>query len=259
MPSKLSRLPEAALDATGVWERVLRVAEQEKLRAGDQLPSVRSLAERLQVKATQVRDALLQAQAKGAVKIVPRIGAFLETTSPAARTLTSSLNDAAHAALARTVVRESHDLLQLLDARRLIEVELVGRAAERRRLEEMLPARRALETLMLLPLDAPRADYVASDIEFHTALARLSGNAILAGVQETLMQLLRPYLLDVPPTAQHRTSADRSHAAIYAAVVDSDAERARREMRDHLSMAYDSLLRDLRQPPQHPIHTPPTT
>lgn len=246
--------PAQPLDAADIWQGVLRVAEDEKLAAGDRLPSVRALAERLHVKGTQVRDALLQAQARGAVRIVPRVGAFLETTSPEARALTSSLDDAAAAALAGAMGRESHNLLQLLDARRLIEVELVGRAAERRRLEELVPARRALETLMMLPLAAPRAEHVAADLEFHAELAKLSGNPILAGIQMTLMQLLRPSLLAVPPTDQHRTTADRSHAAIYSAVVDGDADRARREMREHLSLAYDSLLRDLQRPPQHPPH-----
>jgi GntR family transcriptional regulator, transcriptional repressor for pyruvate dehydrogenase complex len=144
---------------------------------------------------------------------------------------------------------ESNNLLHLLDARRVIEVELIGRAAERRRLEDLLPARRALEALLRLPVDAPRAEHVGPDIEFHAELAKLSGNSLLAGIQQTLMELLKPYLLGVPPTAEHRMAADKSHAAIYAAVVDGDPERARREMRDHLSLAYDSLLRDLRRPP----------
>lgn len=238
------------LENGDVWLGVLRIAEQDKLAAGDQLPSVRTLAERLGVKGTQVRDALLQAQARGAIRIVPRVGAFLETTSSEARALTGSLDVAAHAALAGVMARESHNVLQLLDARRLIEVELVGRAAERRRLEELVPARQALEGLMRLSLEARRDEYVALDLEFHCELAKLSGNPILAGMQATLMQLLRPHLLAVPPTEQHRISADRSHAAIYSAVVDGDADRARREMREHLSLAYDSLLRDLQQAPQ---------
>jgi len=260
-PAEVSRQTEpasAALAESGdVWLGVLRIAEQDQLAVGDQLPSVRNLAERLGVKATQVRDALLHAQARGVVRIVPRVGAFLETTSSEARALTGSLDAAAHASLAGLLAHESHNVLQLLDARRLIEVELVGRAAERRRLEELVPARRALEGLTRLSLEVPRTEHVAFDLEFHSELAKLSGNPILAGIQATLMQLLRPHLLAVPPTAQHRTCADRSHAAIYAAVVDGDADRARREMREHLSLAYDSLLRDLQRPPQQsPASTP---
>jgi GntR family transcriptional regulator, transcriptional repressor for pyruvate dehydrogenase complex len=233
-----------------VWQGILRVVEREQLLAGDKLPSVRDLARRLKVKPTLVRDALLQAQARGAVRIEPRVGAFMVTTSPAARALTDSLDAAASAALESTIVGRPHNLLHLLDARRVIEVELAGQAAERRRPEDLLPVRHALESLLALPVDAPRAEHVAPDIVFHTELAKVGGNALLAGIQATLMELLRPYLLDVPPSAEHRTTADRSHAAIYTAVVDGDAERARNEMRAHLSLAYDSLLRDLQRPPQ---------
>jgi len=232
-----------------VWQGILQVVERERLASGDKLPSVRDLAERLGVKPTLVRDALLRAQARGAVRIEPRVGAFMATTSPAARALTHSLDAASAAALEGAILGESHNLLHLLDARRVIEVELVGRAAERRRPEDLLPVRRALETLLDLPVDAPRAEHVAPDIVFHTELAKVAGNKLLAAIQATLMELLRPYLLDVPPTAEHRMTADRSHAAIYTAVVDGDAERARNEMRAHLSLAYDSLLRDLQRPP----------
>ena len=62
----------AARDAGEIWLGILYIAEQEQLVAGDRLPSVRTLAELLGVKSTQVRDALLQAQARGAVRIVPR-------------------------------------------------------------------------------------------------------------------------------------------------------------------------------------------
>jgi GntR family transcriptional repressor for pyruvate dehydrogenase complex len=256
MKAKVSRRAEqarngqAAIENGDVWQAILRVVETEGLASGDKLPSVRDLAERLAVKPTLVRDALLQAQARGAVRIEPRVGAFMATTSPAARALTDSLDAAASAALESTIVGQSNNLLHLLDARRVIEVELAGRAAERRRPEDLLPVRQALEALLALPVDAPRAEHVGPDIVFHTELAKVAGNALLAGIQATLMELLRPYLLDVPPSREHRMTADRSHAAIYTAVVDGDAERARSEMRAHLSLAYDSLLRDLQRPPQ---------
>jgi len=240
--------PEANGD--DVWGRILRVAEAEQLVAGDRLPSVRDLAGRLQVKPTLVRDALVRAQARGAVRIEPRVGAFMATTSTAARALTDSLDSAASAAVESTIVGHSHNLLHLLDARRVIEVELAGRAAERRRPEELLPVRRALESLLALPFDAPRAEHVAPDIVFHAELAKVAGNALLAGIQATLIELMRPYLLDVPPSREHRMTADRLHAAIYTAVVEGDVERAREKMRAHLSLAYDSLLRDLQKPPQ---------
>ena len=250
MSSNLSsRRLAANTSSDEVCTRILRLAEESNLGPGDQLPSVRDLAEQLGVKPTLVRDALLQARARGAVRIVPRTGAFLQTTSPTARALIGPLDEAATAALQAVLGRNTQNLLHLLDARRLIEVELIGRAAAKRQIEDLLPTRRALETLLRLPTDAPRQVYVEHDIRFHVELARLAGNDVLAVVQQTLMELLRPSLLDVPPTVERRMISDRSHAGIYAALADGDVERARDEMRKHLSLAYDSLLRDLQQPP----------
>jgi GntR family transcriptional repressor for pyruvate dehydrogenase complex len=100
-----------------------------------------------------------------------------------------------------------------------------------------------------LPLDAPRADYVDCDIRFHIEIARQSGNQVLFAVQRTLMELLRPHLNDVHQDLQRRTTTDRSHIAIYEALVAGDAERVRSEMRTHLSLAYDSMLRDIQELP----------
>lgn len=232
-----------------VWQDIVRLSEELRLTPGGQLPSVRNLADTLGAKPTLVRDALLYAQALGAVRIVPRVGAFLETSSTAARALTGDLSEAVPRAIQAAVRAGDENVLHLLDARRVIEVELIGRAAERRRIEDLLPARRALEAIFQLPSDAPRTEYVDRDIRFHVAIGRLAGNDLLARMQETLMELLRPYLAEVPASLERRGMADRSHAAVYTALVEGSAERARREMLDHLSLAYDSLLGELRQLP----------
>jgi GntR family transcriptional repressor for pyruvate dehydrogenase complex len=100
-----------------------------------------------------------------------------------------------------------------------------------------------------LPEEAPRSEYIQHDIRFHVEIARLAGNDVLFAVQRTLMEQLRPHLNEVPPTLERRGLTDRSHSAIYAALVAGDVKRARAEMRQHLSLAYDGLLRDIQEPP----------
>ena len=63
------------------------------------------------------------------------------------------------------------------------------------------------------------------------------------------MGLLRPHLNEVPLDTERRAITDRSHVAIYEALLAGDAEKARAEMRTHLSLAYDCLLNDLQQLP----------
>lgn len=240
---------KASSSASDVLGSIWSVIQEQGLRVGDQLPSIRQLAERIDVKPTVVRDALLKAESMGYIKLLPRAGAFLKASVPA-----GLQNPAAGKTLLANAVQSAlgaEDLnpLQLLDARRLIEIELAGRAAERRRLEDLLPVRRALEALMALPADAPRSDYVAGDIRFHVEIARVSGNEVLLALQRTLLELLRPHLNDVHPSLQRRATTDRSHVAIYEALVAGNAEEARTRMRDHLSLAYDGMLRTLQEPP----------
>ena len=232
-----------------VLNSIWTVIQERGLRVGDQLPSIRELSDRLEVKRSAVRDALLKAESLGIVKVMPRAGAFLKTPVPSSNENSSALESPLPQVFQQVLNRGEHNLFHLLDSRRLIEVELTGRAAEHRLLEDLLPVRRALEALLQLPLDAPRADYVDCDIRFHLEIARQSGNQVLFAVQRTLMELLRPHLNDVDQDLQRRATTDRSHIAIYEALVAGDSERARSEMREHLSLAYDSMLRDIQELP----------
>ena len=103
--------------------------------------------------------------------------------------------------------------------------------------------------MLQLPREAPRPEYVALDVPFHVEIARVAGNDVLFEMQRSLMEQLRPHLCNVPQDLQRRGVTDRSHVAIYEALVAGDAERARREMHGHLSLAYDGFLRDIQVSP----------
>lgn len=242
------RLPAALVNPPGhrnrgeVVEGILKLMQEGGLNVGDQLPSIRELASTLKVKPSVVRDALLEAQTMGLVGILPRAGAFVQSLTPAPP------GDSLAGALRSALARDEHNLIHLRDARRLIEIELAGRAAERCRLEDLLPVRRALEALVDLSEAGPWVEYVEQDIRFHVEIARVAGNSFLFAVEQTLMEMLRPYFLD-RESAQRRRLTDEWHTAIYARLAAGDVAEARAAMREHLSLAYDELLRGLQAPP----------
>lgn len=235
--------------SSSLWDSIWAVVQDRGLQVGDQLPSIRELADRLDVKQTAIRDALVKAESQGLIKILPRTGAFLKAAVPLPQSANSPVETALSDTLYGALIQDEHNLFHLLDARRLVEIELAGRAAERRRLEDLLPVRRALEAMLQIPATATRPEYVELDIRFHIEIAKLSGNLVLFTFQKSLMELLRPHLDEVPRDLERRTITDRSHIAIYEALVGGNTEKARTEMRDHLSLAYDSLLRDLQAAP----------
>lgn len=226
-------------DNGAVIPAILDLILQRGLTVGDRLPPIRELAASLGIKPTVVRDALLRAQTIGLVRILPRAGVFLQSLTYA------PLVDALAGTLKPALLQKDHNLFYVLDARRLLEIELAGRAALRRRLEDLLPVRQALEAMAAIPEAKRRADYVEHDIRFHGEIARLAGNSVLFTIQQALLELLRPYLLQLPWTPRRRIQTDRSHGAIYATLVAGDGEKARAAMSEHLSLAYNSLLRDL--------------
>src|SRR5262249_32830762 len=150
---------------------------------GDRLPSIRELADRFNVGMNVVRYAMLQAQGMGLVRIHPRSGAFVQSLDFAP--LVNALENTLTAAL----VQKDHNLFHLIDVRELLEVEAVGQAARRRRLEDLLPVRQTLEA-MQKPTD--RARYVEADMQFHLSIAEAAGNPVLQTMLRALLGLLRP-------------------------------------------------------------------
>lgn len=248
--SRADPAPRPVEESADVIDLIWGVAQERGLQAGEQLPSIRELADRLRVKPTAVRDALMQAQSKGYVKVLPRAGAFLQPSAPVARMSKAAPDRISNDLLKGALKPDEHNLFHLLDARRVIEMELVGRAASGRRLEDLLPVRCALDAMLRLPEGADRAEHVNLDIRFHLEIARLGGNQALFAMQQMLLELLRSHLIDVPSQLQRRRLADRSHIAIYEALVAGDAAKSRSEMYEHLSLAYDGLLRDLQEVPE---------
>lgn len=206
------------------------------LAVGDRLPSIRQLATQMGVGSNAVRDAMMQAQTMGLVKIRPRSGVFVQSLDY------SQLVDALSNTLEASLMQTDHNLFHLLEARQLVEIELVGMAAQRRRLEELLPVREALDAMVAAAAADRCQDFVEADVRFHLEIARIAGNSVLVTTLRAMLGLLRPYLVRLPWTPERRLKTDRSHTAIYKALVDGDAERARAGMRAHLGMAYESLL-----------------
>jgi len=233
-----------------VWRRVVDRAQELGLHSGDQLPSVRELAEHLGLNANTVRNAILNAQSKGAVRVVPRVGVYLETSPANARFPVDETISGFESALRTGFRREPVNVLHVLEARRAVEVELIGLAAERRRLDAMLPARQLLDTMLQMPAETPRQEYVVLDYRFHTELGRQAGNCVLAAMQRTLTDLLASHFVDVPGRPDRRLDSEQLHIAIYTAVVDGDAAKARQAMHDHLSNVYQYLLGFVKRPPE---------
>lgn len=223
-----------------VTDLVDYIRSQELVR-GDRLPSIRQLAEALGLGPNAVRDSILKAQAMGLVKVEPRLGTFVQ--NPEA----SLAVDSAPQWIEQALSRETHNVFHLMDARLLVELELVGKAAEAGHSEELLPLRHALEAVLADPQE--RSAFIAADEAFHLEMARLAGNPVLLAFLRTLLDLLRPVKQGVLLSAENRQQTDREHVELYRCLLEGQAERAQAIMREHLAYGRTLLLEHLRTVP----------
>jgi GntR family transcriptional repressor for pyruvate dehydrogenase complex len=242
----------ATYDAADVVRLLDELIAESQLGPGERLPPIRELASRFGVKAGTVRDALLAAQGKGLIKVLPRVGAIVmsagaaQASQPVAKELSREFED--------VLSQQDQNLFHALDTREALELNMVVRASERRELPELFKLRQILEEMAAAPvqddsLTEPTTDFVDLDMQFHLEIGRLSGNTVMASLLEVLLQRLKPHLARIRWSGNRRAETNDSHARIYSALVEGDAEQAQHELRDHIRIAYNSLLDELRQPP----------
>ena len=204
-------------------DQILEMVVSGGLRPGERLPPERELCERLDVSRTVVREALNLLEARGLISIEHGRGAVVSGGN----------TDAVRDTLGLILRVRPKALWELLEMRKILEVEISGLAAERAT-EEDVEAMRARLRRMAACIDVPQG-YVDADVEFHALLARGAGNAVLLTMLDPIVDLLR---------ASRQVSAARrpgsalralgEHEEILRRVEEGDAEGARREMRVHL-------------------------
>jgi GntR family transcriptional regulator, transcriptional repressor for pyruvate dehydrogenase complex len=202
---------------------LLALIADRKLSAGDQLESVRSLAERFKVAVPTIREALRRLEATGAIEL--RHGSGVYVGPHIGRLVLAN-------PLAPTPSADR--LVELLQARALIEPPVAALAAKARTdaaLERMDSDLAAAEELIASG-DHTRLAEVKMD--FQRALAQASGNATLAEVVESVTVVnVREQLEILRIHGDRQTDLDE-HRAILEAVRAADAELAERLTREHL-------------------------
>jgi DNA-binding FadR family transcriptional regulator len=191
------------------------------------LPAERSLAEKLGVSRTVVREAtkrleqqgLLEIQHGNGIKVVDRLHRPLNDS------LTLLLPDVAER------------LQQLNETRLSIEPDAAAFAAQRASKEHLLTLRRTQTQLEAAP-DNPAA--IEADIAFHHAIADASGNLIYRLVLDSLAEIgVASRLRTIGRIGKQ--AAVEHHARIIAAVENRDPGAAREAMRHHILAAGEDM------------------
>lgn len=236
-------LDVSKLSSTEIAQKLLTIIREEGLAPGDRLPSIRQLSVRFSVRPHLVRDALLQMQSMGHVVVRPRSRAVVQGVR-------FNVAGREFPALAEGLVETgAPHLFHLLEARQTLEFELAGQAATRRRLEDLLPCRDALDAMHAIDQTERPQEHLEIDMRFHLAIAQLADNPVLTSMLKSLLSAMRPFLLSKSVDRFHADRTAASHREIYRALVAGDPALARHHMKQHLQLAYDRLLLDIQSVP----------
>jgi GntR family transcriptional repressor for pyruvate dehydrogenase complex len=215
-------------------ERVLGLIRDEGLRPGDRLPSARAMAERFAVATPTLREVLRRLQATGAVEIRHGSGVYVGET------------------MGRVVLPNPNlpglygeQLLQLLDARLLVEPYLAGLAAQRRDPDRLATLNDILATAERHLSGAPGDDPALheANMAFHRAVAAASGNDVLYEVIDSLLWVHATEQLEILQLFDDRARDHEEHRTVLAAILSGDQELASEHMRVHLDDVKDVVAR----------------
>lgn len=191
------------------------------LPPGRSVPTERELTEAFRVGRSSVREALRILESRGLIEADGR-GRFV-VSAPA---------NPLHRSLQLLLTLEAVDHAELFEVRNILEVESAGLAAARRSASELVALAAAVDDMDAGMGSAER--YIEADLRFHVGIAQATGNRIAAHLMHAIRDVLARALTEIFRIPGSPESSLDQHRRILEAIVDRDAEAARRRMREHL-------------------------
>jgi GntR family transcriptional regulator, transcriptional repressor for pyruvate dehydrogenase complex len=136
------------------------------------------------------------------------------------------------------VMRDRKELEDLLQYRRLIEPATARVAASTRRKADLTAMRRAIRGMAAATTEP---EYMRHDTDFHIALARATGNSVLAATIEDIRLRLNDAMTLLPESDSWHRRITGEHEVLLAAIEEGDAETAVRAMEEHVAHSEHGL------------------
>ena len=216
----------------GVVESIRDMIERRGLKAGERLPPERELMRILASSRTSVREALRTLDGLGVVEIRPGRGAYVRGPT---RIRTASWEE---------YLTDHRDrVIDLLEVRELLDARAAALAARRASGDEVSALRSILDAQARAVETDDVSALVATDVQFHNLIARISRNAVLAELAKGIINALhddREASFRIP--GRPRRSLEE-HRAVLEAIGRGDAEAAERLMRTHVQETKAHILR----------------
>jgi DNA-binding FadR family transcriptional regulator len=209
-----------------VFARLKRLITSGDLKPGDDMPSERELMERFGVGRPAIREAMQALANMGLVAISH--GERAKVLKLTAQSIINQVDSAA-----KIMLSSSTDSLEhLKSARIFFERGMVSEAAEKASDNDIARLREILERQRSL-LGNPDG-FIGADMEFHTAIAAISGNPIYAAVSAAMLGWLKEYHTEMLIWTGKENVTLAEHHKILDHIAAHDPGGAERQMVKHL-------------------------
>jgi DNA-binding FadR family transcriptional regulator len=209
-----------------VFSRLQAMITSGELKPGDEMPSERELMERFGVGRPAIREAMQALAGMGLVVISHGERArVLELT---ARSILRQVDTTAQMMLAK-----SSDTLEHLKSARIFFERGMAREAAAKVTEADIADLQEILARQTAALEDPAA-FISADMEFHSRIARISGNPIYIAVSEAMLAWLRGYHTPLLIWAGKETVTLAEHQSIIDCLTARDADATEQAMLRHL-------------------------
>jgi len=219
-----------------IVEQVRDLIKEGRLKPGDKLPPEQILAEKFGTSRPSVREAL------SALEILE----IIESRGGKGNFIKDNLNTPSYEQKYREL-EEEESPFELLEARKVLETEIVGLAAKNATEEEIVTIQGSLNKMKDAMTNIP--EIMEFDREFHINIARAAHNNLLFSMMIYLTDLSKEKLWinlkekswSIPG---HTQKYFEEHNEILKAIKNKDSKRARNRMYDHLAGVERDLLNE---------------
>jgi GntR family transcriptional repressor for pyruvate dehydrogenase complex len=242
MPDLILEQPRKVTVVESIVEQIIRQIQAGRLKPGDKLPSERQLIDMLNVGRSSIREALQGLAAIGVVESRAGQGSFISEH------LHLLMPDIENPALPVSLQREMR--MKLIEARRMVEVDIVNFAAQRATEESIAQLRERFEHYRKAIEARAFAQAAKYNYDFHMLLAQMAQNPFVAPMIDHLLRTI-PFslresefvlLADLTVEEIVRMEID-VHRRIVEAIAAHDSEAAQDAMVAHMHFEEEIVRR----------------
>ena len=213
-----------------VYEKVIgqikNLIYEGKIGRGDKLPSERKLKKQLGVSRASIREAFSALEMIGLIKSRPGEGTFIKES------FDNNLVDP----LSLVLLLNENVAEELLELRRVLEVDCVRLAAKRATEEDIEEMAEYIE--QLFNSSGYEEISIKSDKMFHYTIAKASSNKVLEYIMRSISEAMDFHIKNTRTKLVSKTETmenfAKQHKRIFKAIKNKDSKTAMNEMKNHL-------------------------